>query len=307
MNVKEITMGIVATIVALVIVVVCAIPIISESVDPNDTFKNEGSFELTYNQPDSITLEWDHTVPGTITVNDEAITMPTLTNGESRTVLCGDDWIIRYGYGTSLGGNYIQWYPSTGASITASVNNGLDLVVTCDSGTVTVTDTATTPNTATASYTYFYCVANDGDYVMKNGSETVYVTGDTTVYAMGLTNVGTYTSTGIKIEGTIDDGMTWSVFRGNAEYTFSDEEIHYTEVGGYIGLYSLESMTATVTAGDQSVDAVYSYFIVPSEISAEKAVHADSSVTSILSVIPVMMVLAILIGAVGMFIKTRRD
>lgn len=294
-------------ITAVVVVIVLAgvlMPVLDDATATTDKFTNDGSFELTYNQPDEITLVWDHTNPGSITVNDESITMPTLNNGESRTVLCGDDWLVRFGYGTSLGGNYIQWYPSVGASILASVANGYDLTVTCSDGTVTVSDTASTPNTSTQSYSYFYCVADDGDYVMKNGADAVYVTGDTTVYAMGLTNVGTYTSTGIKIEGSIDDGMTWSIFRGSTA-EFTNQEVNYTEVDNYISLYKLESMTATVTLEDQSVDAVYSYFIVPEEVTAERAEHFTDNQNAIFAAIPIMVIVALLIAVVALVFRGR--
>lgn len=306
MNTKIIGISI-AAVIGIIVLGSVLMPILDNATATTDKFENEGSFELTYTQTDSISLSWDHTAPGVITVNDKAITMPVLSNGESRTVLCGDDWLIRFGNGTSLGGNYIQFYPSAGASILASVANEYDLTVTCADGSATISDNASTPNTSTQSYTYLYCVADDGNYVMKNGADTVYVTGDTVVYAMGLTNVGTYTSTGIKIEGTIDDGMVWSQFRGTTDAVFSNEAINYTEVDNYVSLYKLESMTATVTISDQSVDAVYSYFIVPSEVTAEKSEHLSGNQIGLLQVIPLLIIVAILLGVVALVVRSRME
>lgn len=306
MDMKKLAMGVVAMVVAIVIVVTCAIPIISDSVASEDKFVNVGSFDMTYSQTEDVTLVWDHTAPGQITVNDVAVTMPTISNGEQRTVICGDNWIVRYGYGDTLGGNFVQWYPSNGASILASQSNGLDLTVTCSSGTVSVTDTASTPNTATGTYTYLYCVANDGAYIMKNATDSVYMNGDSQFYAMGLTNVGTYTSTGIKITGSIDDGATWTTFRGT-DFAFTNESMVYEEVSGHKDLYKLTSMSATVTKEDQTANATYSYFIVPAEITAERTSHVDGTIADLISVIPVLMVLGIVIGAIALFIKTKRD
>lgn len=307
MNTKSIVAIAIAIAVGAITLSTVLVPAISMGTNTEDTFKNVGSFDMTYSQTENVTLMWDHTAPGKITVNDVAITMPTLANGESRTVLCGDDWLIRFGYGTSLGGNYIQWYASSGSNIIGSVNNGYDFTATCTNGTVTITDTASTPNTATGSYTYLYCVANDGDYIMKNANESAYMVGDSPIYAMGLTNVGTFTSTGIKIEGTIDDGVTWSIFRGGDGYTFTNEEINYEPVSGYKGLYKLSSMTATVTKETQSVDATYSFFIVPEEVTAEKTIHANAPTIALFNIIPVFVALGLILAVVGIaYVKYRR-
>lgn len=305
METNKLVAGIVAAAIAIIVLAGVLMPALSNATDTDDKFINEGYYDMTYSLAGDLELAWDHSKPTIITVNDEDITMPELTNGNSRTVLCGDDWLIRYGYGTTLGGYYIQWYPSSGAAILASVGNSLDLTVTCSSGTVSVTDNDSTPHTATASYTYTYCVADNGDYVMKKADESAYVLGDSTVYAMGLTNVGTYTSTGIKITGTIDDGMTWSVFRGTGTFTFTDEEVNYTEVSSHKDLYLLDSMTATVSQSDQSADVVYSFFIVPAEVTAEKAQHLSDAQIVILDVIPLLIIVAVLLGVVAVFILRR--
>lgn len=305
MDVKAFPALIVGVVVALVLAG-AVLPVFAETTSATDTFKNVGYYDLTYSETDNTTLIWDHTKPNELSVNGVAVVMPTLTNGESRTVMCGDNWLIRMGYGVSLGGYYIQWYPAVGSSILASQNNGLDLTVICSDNVVSVTDTDTTPHTATGAYTYTYCVSNDGAFVMKKATDSAYMVGDSPIYAMGLTNVGTFTSTGIVITGNIDDGVTWSIFRGSAEdYTFSNQEINYTEVSNYEGLYKLDSMTATVTNGDQSADAVYSFFIVPSEVTAEKSVHPDGPLTVMLNVLPLLAIAGLVTGAVVWFINRK--
>lgn len=306
MNTKSIIMSVVAIAVAVLVVVTCAIPIFTSATETERTFTNEGSFDLTYSQEDDVTFFWDHTSPTTVTINDTVVNLPELVNGEQRTVLCGDSWLIRAGYGNSLGGYFIQWYPASGNNILASELNGLDFTAVCNGGTITVTDTQATPVTATSTYTYIYCISDEGNYVMKNPGESVYMNGDSEFYAMGLTNIGTYSSTGIKITGTIDDGADWSIFRGNpALFTFSNEEINYSEVAGYEDLYKLDSMTATVTVDEVDADATYSYFIVPAEVTAELTVHPTDIQITLISIIPILMVLGIIVAAVGMFLRSR--
>lgn len=305
MNTKIVGISI-AAFIGIVVLASVLMPILDDATATTDKFTNDGNYEITYTQTDNITLIWDHTSPSSVSINGESITTPTLSNGEQRTILCGDDWIIRLGYGTSLGGYYIQWYPSSGASILASQANELDLTVTCASGSVSVTDTASTPNTATGTYTYLYCIADDGAFVMKNATDSVYMLADSEFYAMGLTNVGTFTSTGIKIIGTIEDGATWATFRGT-DFTFSNEEMVYEEVSGYKGLYKLTSMSATVTKEDQSTTATYSYFIVPAEITAEKAEHMTNGQIQLLEVIPVLIIVAILLAVIALVIRSRME
>ena len=134
---------------------------------------------------------------------------------------------------------------------------------------------------------------------------------DSPLFASGQTSINasdnTSVSTAIIMDGTIEDGVTFTAIKGATTATFDDIVINAVAESGYKDLYKLSNVTATATYDGTDTSMTYSYFVVPSEVTAERSAHVDGPTGDILAVIPVMMVLAILIGAVTLFIKTRRD
>lgn len=309
MNVKEITMGIVATIVALVIVVVCAIPIISDSVATEDTFENEGYFrmqKITAEDTTEYTLKWVKATD-TFTLNGVEVNIgdhSQYTGSLGVSVAMTDNSVSRYvtnlriqswssGLSASMG------FSQTSTEITFS--NGVQ--------TITVDKGLESENTRTVNYEVAYFISNDGDYVMKKPTQTAYVLADSELFAVGRTDIDTSgepTPSTLKMTGDASD-VEFSIFNGATTAVFSDINITKTETPMYVGLYDLEKVTAIATYDSTDTDITYSYFVVPYEVTAERSQPLDTSIATILTVIPVMMILAVLIGAVTMFIKTRRD
>lgn len=294
MNIKEITMGIVATIVALVIVVVCAIPIISDSVATEDTYKNDGYFYVD-KFTDTYTFSWNYNNPEVFVINGEEVEYTAETGSLSVSVFCTDSCAMRYVNNTLTcnfygGGTYISGN-ATYPEVTATLENG----------TLTVTNGTTTK--PIANTTEVYSIVKDGPFVMKNKDKVAYLNGDSEIYASGQTFSGS-AYIFCHLSGTIDDGISY----GPDNLTFSNQTVNYVENNTHEDLYELTSITFTaVNSNNVEFNPVYSYFIVPAEVTAERTVQVDGATGDIITVIPVLMVLAILIGAVTLFIKTRRD
>ena len=306
MNVKEITMGIVAVIVSLVIVVVCAIPIISDSVATEDTFENEGYFYVDkFSETTTFVFE-----NSTLKINGEDVALPgpntTTPYGNSISVAFTDNGVIRYS-------------PSSNILLTRGAfgnHNCSALSLTFSEGAFTGTYTSAS-NSSTGSlsgtYTELTMIQDTGNSIMCYTSGA-YINGDSLIDGCGftsLTNNSSYVV--VHLSGTYDDGVEIGVYDQNdgttEDYVVSNIEYDITPVNGYIDLYRLTKITFTVSdeGGTVSDNVTYNIYTVPSEVTAERSVHVDGPTGSILAVIPVMMVLAILIGAVTLFIKTRRD
>lgn len=283
------------------LVVVAFVPIIQETTSATDTFTNVGYYDMTYTETDNLVFEWDHTKPAQITVNDTVVILP-VADSTPKTVICGDNWVVRYF--ENSGNIVMQFYGSSGSQISASVTEETDLELTCTNGTVAVTNTASTPATFSTTYTHLYVADNEGTLVMKDKDTPAYLNGDSEIVAMGLSRVGTVPNLGISVIGNIDDGFTWSIFRGS-DVTFSDEDAHYTNVSGYIDLYQLDKLTATATNSTGSSDLTYNYFIVPAEVVAEKSIHPDNTLSTMINLLPFIAVIGLFMFLVAEFLYTR--
>lgn len=302
METKKIVMGVISVAVAI-IVLMSMIPIFTDAGASEDTFSNVGYYDMVYSEAEELTFEWDHTNPYQVTIDGEIVTLPQ-SDFTAKTILCGDSWVLRYAYEGTLK-TFVQFYGSIGSQVVASVSAETDMTVTCSNGSVSVANTAATPDTFSTTYTHLYVVSDDGNLVMKDANTPAYLNGDSEIVAVGLSKVGTTPSCGISITGTIDDGFTWEVFRGSG-ITFTDEAADYSEVSGYLDLYSLSKFTATATNSTGSSNLTYSYFIVPAEVTAERSAHASPVESTLIGLIPLLMMVGIMLTAVGLFIAKYR-
>ena len=299
--ISKIPVLVVALVIGIVLVTSAVVPLASDYSEAK-TFKNAGYYDMTYTETDNLVFKWESSTPNQVKVNDEVISLPQ-SDIIAKTILCGDNWLVRYAYESSLK-TFVQFYGASGSQVIASVSAGTDITITCSNGSVSVENTASTPDTFSATYTHLYVVSNSGDLVMKTKDNPVYLNGDTPVVAMGLSKVGTVSNVGIIINGTIDDGFTWDIFRGTG-VTFSNEAAVYTEVADYLDLYSLEKLTATATNSTGSSDLTYSYFIVPAEVSADP--DNPAAYKNLVRVVPLMAFIMLVVAAAGMVYFKNRD
>lgn len=274
-------------------------PVISDATTTHVTFENAGYFDMKYTETESVSLSWDHTDPHNITINGEVVALEE-SPAAPRTIICGDSWFVRYG------GDSLAWYASSGSAAGASVAGETDATLTAANGSVSFTGGTTT---RTGTYTYLYVVAEDGEFVMKTANDKAYLNGDSTIYAMGLTSNVLSQDVYVKSVGTPDDGITSTVFRysGATPITVKSVSDSFVTESAYLDLYSIEKFVITVTNGTNDADLIYSYFIVPAEVTAEKAVHFTDGENAIIAAIPVLIIAGLVIVAAGALYLKRDD
>lgn len=172
------------------------------------------------------------------------------------------------------------------------------------------------------SYTSGYGATPNGDYILKTYTDKAYVHGDTNLWVTGITGLPGAANTRdmvIHIEGTINDGVTVTgspIKNGTTDnFASSDVVINYTAVDGFEDLYLIESVTFNFTVdflnGDdpsetKSGSATYSTFVLPKEITAERTVHLTNGQIALMGAIPVLVIVALLVVAVGV-VARRND
>ena len=307
MNTKQIVTGVVALVVAIVITVSCAIPVISDSTQAEDTFTNEGyarytSIEST--DDTEITIFWDHTDPKNVVVGTDKISFSECSNWTS--IVFGQDWTVRYATSSQNNDTNVQYIgPTNSDYVAGGTTLGYDVTIVLDSGTATITNGETTK---TATYTTAYYPDNNGSMIMKKSDMSAYLLKDSSiVVANGNTTVGGV-GVGVYFTGTVDDGYNMSLYRNTNDTEVSNVVSNYNDVSGYLDLIKLTDITFDMTPdGGTATQATYSYFLVPYEVTAERAIHPDSTLSTIINVIPVLLIVSIIIGAVALFISNRRD
>lgn len=301
METKGLITTIVGVVVSVIIVAACLMPVLSDAVKTEDTFTNEGVWRMKEITENDVWVKssstWTYDGTDSITYTDDA----AYTN-----IALGKDWCVRangQARGHSIGGNtsntQVLYYDENSIKISGIGLNG--------------NGTQSAPG---------YAFSSDGTYTMLNYGMYSYLKGDSLIFATGSTQIGT-TFVIIHIEGNIDDGITIEVdsnYNNSGTPTISNvvitnESLNYTAVDGYIDLYKLTSITFdlsfTLTSADESETADYSgsvnysSYIVPYQVTAERAVHFSPGEIGILSAIPIMIIVAILLMAVSIINKGR--
>ena len=178
-----------------------------------------------------------------------------------------------------------------------------------DAGVTTVDDgTAHTWSNATGN---FFVIADSGDYVMKKMDKDAYVHGDSPIFGYGRTYARSYNYTS-ELKGSVDDGITGEYYPETTitatGWTISDVTLNSVEDSSHKDLYKISTMTYEITGeGIQPYTAVFSQYIVPAEITAERSVHFTDGQNAIFAAIPVMIILAVLLGVVALVIRSRMD
>lgn len=301
MDVKAFPALIVGVVVALVLAG-AVLPVFAETTSATDTFINDGYFRMTKaNSTSSAVISWDHLNPTVLTVNDIDMNMSNLPVGVPLTIYASEEAIVRYTFNSASDvsvNRYGLGYQN------ATVDNGKDVTITLtENGVNMIWGTNSVDGTATG----VYYIDPNGAYTMKKSDAVANVDiNDSVLVLAGTTNIsGAVTLYG---SGTIDDGINISVVAGISEgdtYEIGDVTINYTLNSAYKDLASLTSIVFPFTKNSTTTTITYSYFVVPYEITAEKAVHPDGPLTVILNVLPLLAIAGLVTGAVVWFINRK--
>lgn len=283
------------------LLVVTFIPMITDVTDPNKTYENEGYYDLE-KYTDALTFSWNAETPDTFVVNGESVTYHNDT-GLSLSVVLGERFAVRLANDNSA----INFY-GAGTYINTSASNPT-FSLTYESGSVTVTN-GTQTKTVT-DVTECYAIDGDGQYVMKKSNSVAYlnsgseIVADSTIYASGQTFSGSVYIFW-HMAGTINDMDYPDSF--DTALTVSNQEIHGEYSTVCDDLYILDNITFTATSSYQegvTYNITASYFVVPAEVTAEKTVHADSTLATVINLLPLIAVIGLFMFLVGEFLYTR--
>lgn len=279
------------------------IPSIEGMTATEGTITNDGYFhmqKITADDTTEYTLFWDKATD-TFTLNGNVVDIgdhSQFNNDLGVSIAMTDLSVSRYVTGvrvqtwvSGIGGSFGY----SGSTMTINFNNGTE--------TITVDAGLETESSRTATYEYAYFISNEGSYEMKDKTKTAAVLSDSEVYAVGVTYIDNSTNPDtpvlsvLKMTGNASNVEFSAIYGLQSAPTFNDVEIHKTANAQYVGVYDLEKVTATVTYDSADTDITYSYFIVPAEVTAEKAQHMDATQIAMFGVISILGIVALVVVA----------
>ena len=258
----------------------------------------------------------DHTIivdVDGITFDGETVDMSKFPgNFQTYTLVYGEKSFVRWG------ATNVLTVSDSDVLRTFNVSSGNTVTITLSGTTVTVTTSASTQS-FTANDVLYHISPSGGDYVL---SLNPYVSEGDTVYAAG----DTYFTTG----GSVRPApiRLWIVWTGEGDNItisangFSGSGYDAVSVADPIvtlnnptsNLYQYESIvfdwTATATVEGESTEypltSTYSYFLAPAEVTYDNPNYVAGG-AGLISVIPIIVIVAILMVAVGAVAYRRAD
>lgn len=282
-------------------------PVITDATTTEKTFTNEGFYymqKVTADDTNTYTLAYEYS-SGTYTFkyNDEAIDITSIGNLATTLATDGESWVLRSQYNEYVG------LQSVGTDFISGGHNTVTSTYTFNQGTATcvATNTSDVSSTKTTTYDELWIYSpTPTDYVMKKATSNAYLLEDSEYLAMGITAVTSW-STVIKITGDLEDFDAEIVYPTGVTTTVTNKEIHKAAVDGYVGLSSLEKLTFTISDGTSTVDATYSYFIVPATVTAELADHLNPAEIALMNALPILIIMGLVVLAAGALVIKNRD
>lgn len=276
---------------------------ITNSADNTLTVKNTndyGVYASAMNEDLDITIginaddstKWDFTVNG-VTINypvNTSVTNPVLLT-DTFQVLLSDGIIIAYNSNARFTGQ---------TEFTATLSN--DVL----SGSST---NGTTPHTFTdIPYTWAFYAAEKGDYravyLLNNETETVYYTDINEVYGSNFVfTTNKYYSF---------HGETVTYYAASATPTTITANINADKVNGTVDMYSFDVKRTggdyTFTVDNNGTDYTVNpwVYIVPYTVTSD-ALPTSDIISQLVGIIPIVVILGIVVGIVGMAIVNRYD
>lgn len=301
MNMKPIVAVAIALAVGVTVFAGVLIPAIESGIETKDTYTNEGIKLSKVSNDSSHEITWDHTEPNVITIDDTAIEMSTTANPRGFVIASENFYLKWYNLGSTTIG--VQFYSGT-VRMDGNVSSSKDMTVSIESGSVSVT-----AGTDTNTYTlgdYAYMLDSSGNYVLKDANATAKVMADTEIVLVDVVQVASGYPAGIFANGNIEDGLTYSAYFYNpSTVAFASPTQASASVNGHIDLYNVSGFGVTATQGDTTKTLTFNSFIVPSEVTAERTVHAGDSVIQIMSILPIFIVLGMIVAVVWIIFKKR--
>lgn len=312
MDVKKLVMGMVGIMICAVMVGGTLLPIVSSVTATSDTYVNEGYYTMDYvGENETVTVSWLASDPYTLMIDDVAFDLHPLINANHGASMSVDSLgIIRLVVSESAVA--IRSYHTTGyyAVDTNNISNTAEFTITSNSIIANLTINGETTNRSITSISNVMVLnpSGDGAYTMKTGK--AYVKGDSDIIFAGTTyiagsDLGSY---GV---GSIADGITISRFYGPADTVYSNIVINSTAVDSHEDLYLIDSVTFDVEltpSGSETTttgEITYSYFLVPTEVEADRAEPIDNTSGTLFNVLPIVAVAGLVMAGIYVFISRK--
>ena len=286
---------IITLIVGIILAGSLLMPVLTDATTTERTFTNDGYFRMDKVTDGNLTFNWDYDEPTKIVVNDETIEY-TNDSGNEISVVCSNTFYLRI-----RDNNASFIYNGPGGNVIAdSTGESLTVTITENSGTVTNgTDTKNFTNVGD-----IYHISNSGDYAMKKSNEAAYLNEDSEIFIRGMSRIGIHYVSFI-VNGNINDGATVL----GSDVTISDISMNATADNAYKDLYKFNDITfdAVFTGETTPTHVTYNYVVVPYQVTSELSQHLTPGQISLLGAIPVMVIVALLMAAVGAIALRRAD
>lgn len=290
--------------VAICIIVVANVltPIVNDASAQSDTFYNDGYFNMSKFNGESVSFEWTPDEPEQVTVNGVVIPLDLPNFGIN--LITGDDWFVRYWDNTGSNSITLQTFASSDPVISANTTTAINpFTVEISNGSAVATSGDTT---VTYDFTELYYISPSGDYVMKNKAESVYLRGDSELNIIGTSVIGGQGGRLCTINGSINDGLVANViYPLNETFVVGDVVANSTQMDNHVGLYELSSIQFTVLYNDATNTLVYDYFVVPASVEVDRSEPLESGAANLISILPLFVIMAVLIMAVAAFFRNR--
>ena len=286
-------------------------PVINDATETERTLTNEGYYRMAQVAEDH-TISWDHTAPKIITIDDEDKDLSSLDFSQwNYTIFGGYDFLMRM---SSTGIQvYIGQVGATNTFLSANTTNGNDITATITTSSVEFNVTNAGVDVLSQALTLTedtYIIDDSGDYVMKTRESGAYIKDKSSIILlMGVTRTYGTNDVSLFASGTVEDGLDFNLYRGVATYPATIESTTFdaTENASYKGVSQLNKITIVVEQNSVDYNFVYSYFLVPYEITAELSQHLSSGEIAIMNAIPFMIIAALVVMAAGALYLKRED
>lgn len=304
MDLNDIVKIVMFAIVTLIVTSTILVPIVSSATADSDTFTNDGYYTMDV-VTDNYSMEWSASDKTHLIVNDTSYDLGNIVAGKELTIVATQDMILRllhttandtYRF-TSYGGETGYW----GINSTDPVNefslNVADGTISVEYTTSGGTNTKTYP---VAPEIYALNPTDSGDYTMKSSTSSAYVLESSSIIILAGNTIVGADDVSLLAKGNVNN-LEFVVINGNnVNPTFTNIVATYSESDNHVDLIELEKINFTISTDIvEALNAEYSYFLVPTEVTADRTSSLSNVMATILNVIPLIVGISIIIGVVA--------
>ena len=291
MALPKIVGGIVAVLVAIIVVAVVAIPIVNDTTDTMLYGSNSGSYHYT----SEISSDEDYSIEFTNTGGTRAATLngDPISYNPGGPIIMADSFVVLYDYSGLNPTIFIQYNDATFASYTVP-NAGESIELTISDGTLSITGTN---NSETVDVTKTY---SELDFVYDESGDLVFATSS---------NLPAYLPIGDPLYV-----IQWNNPSSGYSVKITPEEMSGKTTVGISGLDGvLGSPVNTPSVSYTSDGTNYTLSSAPNGsggyvIPVQYIAHSDNQTNAnLLQVIPIIMMISVLMIAVAMLAYKGRD